>query len=257
VHAIAKLDERLTLLQARTLEATVALVEETLEGFASARVPLWHVVDETRPVMYGIILPGEHVPGGVPVIKGGDVEASRLRPELLSRTSPEIDAAHARSRIQPGDVLVTIRGSFGAAAEVPQELAGANLTQDTARLAPSELVLSRWLLHALRAPSTRAQLERVVTGASVKGVNIRDLKRIRIPLASLREQQRALEELEPRLRRLDDLSDRVRRMRIGLVEYRDSLITEAVVPNYDMAKRRGMATSAELRSVEFLSSLGV
>jgi len=42
---------------------------------------LAHLVDERRPVMYGIVLPGPDFDGGVLLVKGGDVESG----DLLSR----------------------------------------------------------------------------------------------------------------------------------------------------------------------------
>lgn len=163
------------------------------------------------------------------MIKGGDVERNRLDPDLLDCTSAEIDETHGRSRVEAGDVLLTIRGSFGAAAVVPTELAGANITQDTARISPGPNVLPQWLLLALRAASAQNQMRAHRVGASIKGVNIRDIRRIRIPCPPIDEQKRILTALQPRISRLDDLADRANRMRALLGEYRDSLITEQFV----------------------------
>ena len=50
-----------------------------------------HLNDPLRPVMYGIVLAGPNFPGGVPIIKGGDVKPGRLSSDLLARTDPAID----------------------------------------------------------------------------------------------------------------------------------------------------------------------
>src|SRR6185436_14701644 len=90
--------------------------------------------DAYRPIMYGIVLPGPSVDDGVPIIKGGDVRPDRLTPVTLSKTTFEIDEAHARSRVRAGDIVYAIRGSYGDAEIVPAALMGANLTQDAARI---------------------------------------------------------------------------------------------------------------------------
>jgi type I restriction enzyme, S subunit len=62
-------------------------------------VPLMHLVDPARSVMYGIVLPGPNVPEGVLLVKGGDVDAGRLTADQLARTTPEIEAPYARARL--------------------------------------------------------------------------------------------------------------------------------------------------------------
>src|SRR5439155_10232049 len=95
---------------------------------------LHRITDPRRPIMYGIVLPGPNVDEGVYIVKGGNCEPGRLRPELLSRTTFEIESAYARSRLRNQDVVFAIRGGVGAAQLVPGELEGANLTQDAARI---------------------------------------------------------------------------------------------------------------------------
>jgi len=55
---------------------------------------LHQVTDPERPVMYGIVLPGPNVEDGVLIVKGGNCEPGRLRVELLSRTTREIEARY-------------------------------------------------------------------------------------------------------------------------------------------------------------------
>jgi type I restriction enzyme, S subunit len=50
-------------------------------------VPLQHLTDPLRPIVYGIVQAGDEFPGGVPYIKTGDLP--ELTPATLSRTSPE------------------------------------------------------------------------------------------------------------------------------------------------------------------------
>ena len=86
---------------------------------------LWHLTPDERPIMYGIVLPGPNVEDGVPIVKGGDVAADRLRLDLLNRTTKEIEVGYIRSRLRGGDLVYALRGSIGEVAWVPDELAGA------------------------------------------------------------------------------------------------------------------------------------
>lgn len=229
IDNMSRLRARLSVLEAFAVEAHKSLIEEAISGCSAPAVPIWSVVDERRPVMYGIVLPGPHVPGGVPLVKGGDVERGQLDPATMSRVASEVDARHARSRLRAGDVLVTIRGSFGAVVVATDRLDGANITQDTARISPGPRVLSTWLAFALQAPSVRAQMDARATGAGVKGVNIRDLRRIRIPVPPLIEQEKIVGHLDVSLERLKKLVVDARQMQGLLDDYRDSLITEQFI----------------------------
>jgi len=143
---------------------------------------LWHLTPSDRRIMYGIVLPGPNVDVGVPIVKGGDVSPERLRLDSLNRTTFEIESAYTRSRLRGGDLVYAIRGSIGEVAIIPEDLEGANLTQDAARVAYTTSTHGYWLLHALKSTAVFAQLEAGALGATIRGVNIRDLKRASIPV---------------------------------------------------------------------------
>lgn len=99
--------------------------------------PLDELITAGRPITYGILKPGTGVENGVPVIKVKDIVNGAIDQSDLLYTSKEIDLAYARSRLYSGDLLLSIRGEVGRTAIVPDSLHGANITQDTARLAIS------------------------------------------------------------------------------------------------------------------------
>ncbi|PXA97195.1 restriction endonuclease [Nostoc sp. 3335mG] len=184
--------------------------------------------DYRRPIRYGIVLPGPHYEGGVPIIKGGDVRPDRLKRELLNCTDPEIDAANPRARVSAGDLVYTIRGSFGDVEIASEELAGCNLTQDTARISPLPEVDAHWLLMALKSSAVRGNLAAGSLGATIKGINIFDLRRALIPTPPLSEQRQIATHLAKWRSDLDGLSEKVERSLGRLTEYRSALITSAV-----------------------------
>jgi len=199
--------------------------------------PLMRLVDSARPIMYGIVLPGPDFPGGVPIVKGGDVSPERLVLERLNRTDPGIEARYVRSRLAGGDVVYAIRGSIGAAAVVPDALEGANLTQDTARVAPRTGVDVGWLVYALQSSPVFAQLEAGAVGATIRGINIFSLKRASLPVPPREEQVVIRQHLDVQMHRLDELVASVREVTERLREYRSALITAAVTGQIDVRER--------------------
>jgi type I restriction enzyme, S subunit len=195
---------------------------------------LWHLTSPDRRIMYGIVLPGPNVEEGVPIVKGGDVSAERLRLDQVNRTTFEIEAGYVRSRLRGGDLVIAIRGSIGEVAVVPEELEGANLTQDAARVAYTRATHGRWLLYALKCAAVFAQLEAGALGATIKGINIRDLKRASIPVPPREEQERIAKFLDWETRRIDALVAKVREAIDRLKELRTALISAAVTGKIDV-----------------------
>ena len=180
-RVIAKLRFAHEALQQRLVPArAIDGVEEALLGA---------LVDPKRPIVYGILMPGEHVIGGVPVIKVKDIKDGEIASrQTLLHTSPLIDQQYVRSRVRKGDLLFTIRGSVGRTASVSESHDGANITQDTARIAATGM--NRSYLAAAMATERFARFVGVHTiGQAVKGINLRELRRAPIPLIGRNEQE--------------------------------------------------------------------
>ena len=195
---------------------------------------LWHLTQRDRPVMYGIVLPGPNVKDGVPIVKGGDVAAERLRLDQLCRTTREIEERYTRSRLEGGDLVYAIRGSIGEVAVVPDELTGANLTQDAARISYTDEVCGSWLLYALRSSPVFAQLEAGALGATIRGINIRDLKRATIPVPPPKEQLSIAALLDRELANAEAFIAKVRTAIAHLHKLRTALISAAVTGKIDV-----------------------
>jgi len=195
---------------------------------------LWHLTPPDRRIMYGIVLPGPNVDDGVPIVKGGDVSRERLHLDWLSRTTREIESGYVRSRLKGGDLVYAIRGSIGGVAIVPDELEGANLTQDAARVAYTSAVHGPWLLYALKSSAVFAQLEVGALGATIRGINIRDLKRVTIPVPPQTEQRSVAALLDHETAKIDALATKVRDAIDRLKELRTALISAVVTGKIDV-----------------------
>jgi type I restriction enzyme, S subunit len=195
---------------------------------------LQHLTPADRRIMYGIVLPGANVDDGVPIVKGGDVSPGRLQLDRLNRTTREIEAGYVRSRLRGGDLVYAIRGSIGEVAMVPYELEGANLTQDAARVSYTSATHGPWLLYALKSVAVFAQLEAGALGATIRGINIRDLKRASIAIPSHGEQRTIAAFLDRETAKLDALIIKVREAIARLKELRTALISAAVTGKIDV-----------------------
>ncbi len=159
---------------------------------------------------------------------------------MLQRTTREIDAQYSRSRVREGDLVISIRGSFGELCKVPATLNGANLTQDSARIAPLGVDID-WLQAVLETPDLQSQMAQRVTGAMVKGLNIFELRRLQVPAPDLATQVRLGQEVAQQRGQVQDLDRDLARSLVLLQERKQALITAAVTGQLDVTTARTVA----------------
>jgi len=182
-------------------------------------VALETLVDPLRPITYGIVLPGADVPDGIPYIRVVDMQGGAVRLDQLRRTTREIAHSYRRSALVEGDLLVSIRGHVGRTAFVPKGAHGANLTQDTARVAILPGVDSRYIRWFIESPTARHWLVQHTKGVAVTGVNLGDLRKLPVPLPALNEQRRIADIL--------DKADAIRRKRKEAIALTEELLRSA------------------------------
>ncbi len=156
---------------------------------------LEEVIDPTRPITYGILKPGEDITSGVPYIRVVDIKNSRVNYGGVRRTSREIAHQYRRSKLNAGDLLFSIRGHVGRMSLTPPELDGANITQDTARLAVQS-AHPLFIMYSLRHTSTQRWLADRTRGIAVQGINLGDLRKAPIVLPPEHQQGVFAERIE-------------------------------------------------------------
>ncbi|WP_417735443.1 restriction endonuclease subunit S [Rosistilla oblonga] len=146
--------------------------------------PMIELVDSNRPISYGILKPGPDIEDGVPYIRVVDIRDGGILTDQLRRTTPAISQEFRRSVVQTGDLLMSIRGHVGRMGFVPDGLDGANITQDTARLAISPPEMAAYVYWCLDTEFMKRWMARHTKGVAVQGINLGDVKQIPIPIPS-------------------------------------------------------------------------
>jgi type I restriction enzyme S subunit len=176
--------------------------------------PLKRLVQSARPITYGIVQAGPEVADGVPYIRPVDMtEHDGCRSlQDLPRTSAEIAAQYRRSSVISGDIVVSIGPSYGKTMIVPDELAGANLTQGTARVSVSSANDARYVRWCLRSAPSVAHWDAAVGGATFRALNLGPLAETPIPLLPLPRQTAIADYLDTETARIDALIAKKQRM---------------------------------------------
>lgn len=153
-------------------------------------VPLCEVAAEK--IVYGIVQAGPHEPDGVPYLKSSDI-GGRIDADRLQRTSPAIHAKFRRSRVVPGDIVISLRGNTGVTSVVPPTLLEANLTQGTARIAVTKEHSSAFIRQQIASSSTQRLIQAATKGSTFVEITLDDLRQVEILCPPLTEQRRIAE----------------------------------------------------------------
>jgi len=159
----------------------------------------WDVVELQNTcrdkITYGIVQCGPHVDTGVPYIRVSDMNDRELDITGMLRTSPKIAARFPRSTVEEGDIVYALRGKLGEVRPVKASVAGANLTQGTARLAPFKDVSSDYLLWSLRSPNVLKQADIQAKGTTFREITLADLRQLLVALPATKVEQEAIAEM--------------------------------------------------------------
>jgi type I restriction enzyme S subunit len=150
--------------------------------------PMIEIVDPVRPISYGILMPGPEQATGISYVRVVDMKEGGIDLSRIRKTTDAISDAFRRSLLKPGDLLMSIRGHVGRLALVPPELDGANITQDTARLAIRR-ASAIFVRECLRTESFLRWMARHTKGVAVRGINLTDVKLMPIILPPQQDQE--------------------------------------------------------------------
>jgi len=184
-------------------------------------------------ITYGIVQAGPHVEDGIPYIKTSDMSGVELPISGFSKTSPIIDASYQRSKVYEGDIVMAIRATVGKCLPVPKEIAGANLTQGTAKISPGIDLSTAYLLSYLSSSPVKAYLNSVAKGATFKEITLDMLRRVPVFVPPKTEQVLIAERvsiLDETFSRLVDATEEQMRL---LSERRTALISASVTGKID------------------------
>jgi len=219
------------------------LREALIEGDEQApRTPLLHLVDPTRPINYGVLMPGPRHEDGIPLVEAGDVMRGPLKLPELRRTELAIEREFKRSRLRPGDLVMAIRGSIGAVQILPGGTDIVNVTRDAARISlDGRIALNTYVRHALSTRRVQDWLRLRILGSAVTGINIGDLRRVPVVRPALSVQRSRAAELDKAEAYLDEIARLMGRSRALLVERKQAIITAAVTGRFDVATAQNVA----------------
>ena len=238
----ARIDEllRLRALQRDLLkERRALLLESKVIEARSVSMKIAHVLKLLRD---GSHQPPPRVDRGVPLLTARNVATGvlQLTPQDTHVSVDDADSLERSFKVQSGDVLMSVKGTIGSVALVPEDFPRVVLDRNVAILrARTDIVTARWLIYVLRTREVQDQIRVSVSAAAQPGLPLGVIAGLRVRIPSLEEQRILTEELTSSHAESDLLMRTLRRQSELLLERRQALITAAVTGQFDVTTARG------------------
>ncbi|MFM4731953.1 restriction endonuclease subunit S [Aeromonas salmonicida] len=170
-----------------------------------------------------------YVDDGITFLRSQNVYDDGLRLDDVVHITPDVDIEMAHSRVKPMDILINITGaSIGRTCIVPLGIGSANVNQHVCiiRLNKSEII--RFVSWAVKAQSTKAQIDNAQTGAAREGMNFEQIASLLLSLPPETECEQISDFLDYETARIDRLIAQQQRLIELLKEKRQAVISHAV-----------------------------
>ena len=179
--------------------------EDLLESWA------WLTVEQLNPpdrlCAYGVLQPGPDYEGGVKLIRVGDIQDGKIVFDDIKKIDPEIAEKYPRTRLQGGEVLISLVGAIGRTAVVPTELAGANTARAVGMMSLLEPALPEWVELWFRNPGKILEMTNKSHEVARKTLNLEDVRSSSVAIPSFDEQKAIVEIVEEKFRSIRRLEE--------------------------------------------------
>lgn len=99
--------------------------------------------------------------------------------------------------IKPNDIIMSCSGTMGKVAIIPENAPKGIINQALLKLTPLENILPKYLKLLMESNSFQQALNRTTMGVAIKNVaSVKVLKELKIPLPSIEEQQKLIDEVD-------------------------------------------------------------
>ncbi|MEU5809096.1 hypothetical protein [Streptomyces sp. NPDC047718] len=151
-------------------------------------------------VSYGVVRPGKHDPGGVPMIRARDIADGVVATSELARINPDVHRQNRRTSLRVDDLLVVLVGRIGDTAVAGPDHSDWNVARSVAvirfTLAGLAHGIDIWVRWWLGTPRARDLLRVGSAGAEHATLPLADLKQLPVPLPPHHLRERILHTID-------------------------------------------------------------
>ncbi|MEP1080138.1 restriction endonuclease subunit S [Leptolyngbya sp. PL-A3] len=191
----------------------------------------------TGDVVFSFITSGSrgwaqyYADSGVAFLRMGNLNHASITIDLtdIQRVRLPQGVEGTRSRVQKGDILLSITADIGMIGLVPENFEEAYINQHVALARPFPKLNAAFLAWYLAAQyGAQKQFLELQRGATKTGLGLDDIRAIKIPLPPRREQERIVEKIEELFTQLDAGVELLKKLKKKLKRYRQAVLKAAV-----------------------------
>ena len=167
---------------------------------------------------------------GIPFLRSQNIHFDGLHLGGVARITPRLHQSLSNTHVKPGDVLLNITGaSIGRVCPVPDGFSEANVSQHVCIIRPKRnRLLSGFLACFLSTDFMQREIRFEQNGASREGLTLHSIRKFKIVLPTISEQQHILAEIRAHTKKLATAITATRRQIAFLHEFRTRLIADVV-----------------------------
>jgi type I restriction enzyme M protein len=124
----------------------------------------------------------------VPLINIKDIQGGAINAESIDYVYVHKTDILEESRISPGDIIISVRGSSFKVAVADETISNFVISSNLVALTPSNEIKPEFLEAYLESPAGQSQLQAFAGGATIKGLSLKALLDIEIPVPPLEQQ---------------------------------------------------------------------
>ncbi len=145
-------------------------------------VPLESLLRDSKSIAVGVMYPGPDTPGGTPLIKVGDIKDGTVPVKPSYCISDKTNEEHKRTQLIGDELLITLVGNPGECVVVSPSMAGWNPARAIATIRLQEPNLRVYLKTVLESTASKHLIDSVLNTTVQKTLNLKDIRKLPIPL---------------------------------------------------------------------------
>lgn len=186
------------------------------------------LLDES--ISYGVVQPGTHSEkDSVPIIRVNNIKDGYIETDDILKVSKAIEDKYLRTRLIGGELLITVVGSVGECAIVPDNLKGWNVARAVSVARIKKEFDKHFIKYSFQTEDTKHQLYGNTNDTVQPTLNLSSLKEIKFYLPPLIEQK----SISSILTSLDDKIDLLHRQNKTLEQLAETIFRQWFVEEAD------------------------
>ena len=153
------------------------------------------LLDDNYAFRYGVVQPGDYLDDQQKIIRVKDLSNDKVLFDQLRGISFEIDSKYLSARVKTGDLLVSIVGTIGRSAIVPEECDGYNIARALAKVPISDFS-ANYVKLFIDSEIGQKWLVGDTREVARKTLNLEQLKTLPVPVPTIKEQTEIVRRVE-------------------------------------------------------------